>query len=638
MASRINSVLNKVHPILWQGCCIAISIVVFSLILINRSPNFLRPLSMSLRTGFGLVIPATAIAIYLVYRLPGRSGELISMTAVLSLFAMPLAGVWASGKSQSVLFNGLIPLADASNYYIDGLRILAGMDISHFSAMRPIFPGFLSLLLDVTGRNLMFSLAIITAIAGLSAFFATRELQGTHGAESASFLLIILFLYYRHHTGTTMSETLGVSVGALGMGLTWRGLGIKSSRLAIFGLFVITLALNIRPGTMFVLPLILLWIGWVFKRNKAWISLKVLIWGMGAIILGFIINSLLIRWLADPSGTAFSNFSWALYGLASGGKSFNYIFGAHPEVLNLQDPQQSRTIYRLAFDLMLHRPELFISGMLQRWSYFFSDSWHSAYSFVSGEDRLINTIARWCMYILCALGFLRWVKNPRDNLTGLAALAAIGVLVSVPFVPPTDAYRVRLYAATIVVFGLLPSLGIVLIFEQLKFRVFSHPDADVQKNSITAAFSAILVIIILVAPILSRLSNQRPPSAGFSCPNGMQKTLIRFDPGASFNVVRDNKVFLDWMPNFHAGLIIRNSHDLADTYIIQYLEDLNPPISLIYSLDYLSNRGTLIIAPTDNLPKPGTFIGLCGVRVDDNDLASYNIFYASHIVDLNEHP
>ncbi len=71
MASRINSVLNKVHPILWQGCCIAISIVVFSLILINRSPNFLRPLSMSLRTGFGLVIPATAITIYLVYRLPG---------------------------------------------------------------------------------------------------------------------------------------------------------------------------------------------------------------------------------------------------------------------------------------------------------------------------------------------------------------------------------------------------------------------------------------------------------------------------------------------------------------------------------------------------------------------------------------
>ncbi|MBM3126482.1 MAG: hypothetical protein FJZ87_15670, partial [Chloroflexi bacterium] len=181
MKSKFPAFIEKIHPLLWQGICFALSILVFSLILVNRNPNFLRPLSMAMRTGFGLVIPSTALALYFLLRIPGRIGELIAVTGVLSLFALPLAGVWASGKSQSVLFNGLIPLADAANYYIDGLRILNGWEISHFSAMRPIFPGFLSLLLAVTDRNFMASLGILSAIAGFSVYFTGREVQRTHG-------------------------------------------------------------------------------------------------------------------------------------------------------------------------------------------------------------------------------------------------------------------------------------------------------------------------------------------------------------------------------------------------------------------------------------------------------------------------
>lgn len=239
---------------------------------------------------------------------------------------------------------------------------------------------------------------------------------------------------------------------------------------------------------------------------------------------------------------------------------------------------------------------------------------------------------------MCSLGFLRWIKHPRDSLMGFASLAAIGILASVPFVPPTDAYRVRLYAATIGFFGLLPSLGMGFIIEGLKFRLASHPDPEIQKNGITFIFSSILIVVILAAPFLAGLSNQRPPAGEFSCPEDTQKILVRFDPGTSFNILRDNKVFLDWMPDFHGGLLLRNSHDLADTYIIQYLNDLNPPVSLFYSLDYLTNRGTLVTIQTDDLPDPGTWMGLCGIRMQDEKLSSYNIFSARNIVDLYGNP
>src|SRR3972149_6753213 len=92
---------NKVHPILWQFIGFTASVIAFSLVLINPLPGFVRPLSLSLRVDFWPVIPMTAIAIYLLFRIPGRVGELITVTAIMILFAMPLAGMWAYGHTQT---------------------------------------------------------------------------------------------------------------------------------------------------------------------------------------------------------------------------------------------------------------------------------------------------------------------------------------------------------------------------------------------------------------------------------------------------------------------------------------------------------------------------------------------------------
>ena len=178
-------------------------------------------------------------------------------------------------------------MTDASFYYQDSLRIIMGQDISHFSAMRPFFPGFLSFLMNLTDRNFMFSLAIITAIAAIGIYFTVREVQRTHGTEVAVFLLLILFLYFRHHSGTSMSETLGMPLGALGMALVWRSLEKRSQVLAVFGLFVCAFALNVRPGTMFILPLILLWAAWILRKPNEFIAIKFLFVGAAVIALSF---------------------------------------------------------------------------------------------------------------------------------------------------------------------------------------------------------------------------------------------------------------------------------------------------------------------------------------------------------------
>jgi hypothetical protein len=168
---------HKIKSLLWQLFFLAISTILFSLILENRAPNLLRPMSMALRTGFGLVIPLTALILYLAFRIPNRIGDFVSMAATLSLFAMQLAGLWASGQTQSVAISGLVPLTDAAAYHTDSLRIITGQNISYFSAMRPFFPGFLSFLMSITDQNFMASLAMITLIAAIAIYFGVREIQ-----------------------------------------------------------------------------------------------------------------------------------------------------------------------------------------------------------------------------------------------------------------------------------------------------------------------------------------------------------------------------------------------------------------------------------------------------------------------------
>ncbi|MBK7691789.1 MAG: hypothetical protein IPJ31_11960 [Bacteroidetes bacterium] len=222
----------------------------------------------------------------------------------------------------------------------------------------------------------------------------------------------------------------------------------------------IALALNIRPGAMFVLPALLLWGGWIF-RGQGKFSYKFFLWGSAIILFVFYANNKMIDFVAGPSGVAFENFSWAFYGLAAGGRSWRYVFEAQP---NAKD---SAEIYRLAFELIRNNPSLIISGALFYWKMFFSSTWYNAYAFVAGENYLVNEIARWGMYILSALGIFKWFRNFRDATASLAVLGALGVLASVPFVPPTDAYRVRLYAATIPFFILLPGMGLSFLQEKM---------------------------------------------------------------------------------------------------------------------------------------------------------------------------
>jgi hypothetical protein len=614
-----------VQEVFWS----AFAISIFVLILLNRSPNLLRPLSLSARTGFNLTVLLLFLLVYISFRLQGWVGKALSLTSTLALFALALAGLWATGQTQSVVLNGIVPLYDAADYYTDALRLLGGQDLSDFSARRPLFTIFFSALLSLTGQNLMATLGLLTLITAAACYIAAREIQSTHGSEAAVFVLIILFLFYRHHSGAVMSENLGVPLGALGFALMWRGTAQRMRNQFWFGLFVTTLALNARAGAFFSLPLFILWSGWLFREKDRRFSLRVLIISSAVVFAAFAVNVILVRVLASSSGVPFANFSHTLYGLASGGKSWHYVLERYPELLSLPADEQSRIIYQRAFALIREYPGLLVQGAFYNWSMLFSDSWYSAYSFVGGENRILRNSAQWAIIILCVLGLFRWFRKLDDPLTSLVGVSVLGILISVPFLPPTDAYRMRPYAVSMIVFGLLPALGLLFAMERLKLTpTHSKFEQGYAKPGALVVFTSLLVCITLLGPLIGKGLGDPPRFEPASCAPGLDRISVRFDRGTHFNLLREKQPGLDWMPDFHIGRFRLNAHSLPDVNMIAWAEDRDPLSSMFYTLDYRSSQKALVVAPTELLPPPNSLWQVCGEWEEDPLLKTHNIFYA----------
>ncbi len=190
-----------------------------------------------------------------------------------------------------------------------------------FSSRRPLFAGMLAALLGLTGRNLQLTLAVLVAITAIACYLLAREVQSTHGTLAATLVMVVLFVYYRRFTGTTLTENLGFLQAALGLAWLWRGGRQKKSSYVLGGIFLLTLALNARAGTFFILPALVVWAAWVFHEKKI-VSFSVLAMASGAVVAGFLVNTIIFHALASPAGNSFANFSYTLYDLASGGKGW----------------------------------------------------------------------------------------------------------------------------------------------------------------------------------------------------------------------------------------------------------------------------------------------------------------------------
>ncbi|MCZ2121900.1 MAG: hypothetical protein LC108_06530 [Anaerolineales bacterium] len=629
MTNKILASLNKIPNLLWLLINIAFAASSLTYIFTHATAGRLGALGLALRSDLWPVVPMSALLIYLAFRLPGRLGELLAFTLTLILFALPLVGLWAYGGTQTSVISGLIQVNDARGYYTNALLLTQGESFSFFSSRRPLFPSLLTFLLVITHYNLMATLAILSVITAIACYFLTREFQRSNGTETAVFLLMLVFLYYRLHSGITMSENFGIALGSLGFLILWRGTANKNLGLLCFGIYTTTLALNARAGAFLILPLLIFFTGWLFRETKKtfWKGLAV---SSIAVALGFTSSLLLGRLIGRPGAIPFANFSFSLYSLAAGGKSWAYIAEAHPEVLTLKDPELTQKVFQWTFELMREKPFQSIEGAVFFWKAIFTDTLYNVFAFVAKENWVIHPAVKWTLYCLSLIGAFACFKTRKTPVSLLALLCILGIFLSIPLAPPTDSFRMRPYAASIAMLGLLPALGFGYLIQKLKLSSFPAQAFSLQAP---IYFNLTLILLMLIPSVVIKYIASPPILTAQPCNSSTsQSAMIYFAQGSYINILRNTAEFTDGAPDFHIYIFQKNAHGLEDVNLINWLETVDASSAMLLSTDVVTHRALWLLFPIELLPKENGYIQLCGHFETDPNLVKYTIFYADEII------
>jgi len=519
------------HKEFWLNfLSLIIAITIYALILLVPFPY---EIGLFVRYNLVLLSLFSFPIFYLAFKTRGFWGNVLGLGLTLILFGLPLSGLWRSGASEPFIIAGLLPFSDAASYYNDALRVTEGFRFSAFSARRPLFPALLTVLLALTGGNLVVSLAILGALIGLACFLAAREMQRSIGIWPALLFFFVLFLFYRRFAGATMTENLGLPLGILSFVILWASAQKKKLLHTALGLLLLTLALNARAGTFFILPALAIWSGFAFRGSRRF-SVFAFLLNVGSITLGFLLNMMVFKLIADPGGMVFSNFSYTLYGVMAGGKGWMQILIDHPELAQLDDVARSARTYALVFETWKAHPFNILAGAFKNWFDYLMPRGAGAFGFIRGEDTLswVNYVVRVLLSLLAASGLVVSWKKRKQEPFAFMLWAAGGIFLSVPFVPPNDSNQMRVYAATIVFLVAFCAIGL-RSFQNL-FAKKNHELIQVMPgiNNPVLAFGIGLCLITIIGAVIIKKVSIPQTLIPIECPAGQRLIITRVTPGS----------------------------------------------------------------------------------------------------------
>lgn len=578
------------------------------------------PAAIGLFVRYNLVL-LTLIALpllFFMFRIKGIWGTFAALTVTLLLFGLPLSGLWRSGASEPFIIGGLLPFSDAASYYSDVLRVVEGFRFSAFSARRPLFPALLTVLLAVTGQNLVVSIAILGAMIAIICTLAAREIQRWLGTLPAAVFLFILFLFYRRIAGTTMTENLGLPLGVAAFTILWGAARRKNLWQTVIGLLLLTLALNARAGTFFILPALILWCGFSF-RGKRLFSISAFSLSVLAVALGFALNMLVFKLVADPGGMVFSNFSYTLYGVVAGGKGWMQILIDHPDLAQLDDVLRSTQTYALVFEAWKAHPFNIVIGAFKNWFDYLMPRGAGAFGFIRGNEALswANYAFRIILSLLAGWGLSGAWKQRKQEPFSLLLWAAAGIFLSVPFVPPNDSNQMRVYAATVTFLIAFSMIGLKSFLELVFKQHLDNLQVEESRPEPALMFGVALAMVTIVGVLLVKtiVKPQELPLA--ECPLGETQMMVRFTPGSLVQIDGEStsqqiKVPLNGFielnegyPEMHAKLV----------------QSVGEGVILARPLDLLSMQYPLLVMSNQDSPDPLGLVSICAIQSENEELA-----------------
>jgi hypothetical protein len=457
----------------------------------------------------------------------GWKGWLFGLGITLILFALPLSFKWTSGISNNQIIAGLLPYKDSNYYYNGALNILSGNMISSNnlpSSWRPLFPAQFSTLLFLTGRNLKWSIALLTYFAGVACYLAGRQMRTISGNWAAGLFMVFLFFYSSPYIGFLGTELSGILVSCLAFSLLSYAAQKFEIKALLLGMIILMLAISTRAGAFVIFPMLVLWSGWFFKKERRF-SFKVAGLSFLVALLSFLLfNTLFQKSIVEPGEAPLSNFAYVLYGQALGGTGWQR---------GVQDfGYNSQLVFSTALELIQKHPLSFLIATLKSYrDVLLPGSGILIPLRISGQFRID--------YVLWGLGYLlllwagfKLMKNWRLPVQSFFLAAFLGVILSVTFLPPVDGGS-RFYTSAAPFIVALPAYGLGDLLSRWRKKT---ADNDPNVIMVVKSTSILFLLITLITPFLLMLFISEPVIAVPVCPADQVAFTVRMDPGSFVDI------------------------------------------------------------------------------------------------------
>jgi hypothetical protein len=246
-----------------------------------------------------------------------RFGIVIIAFAFLLCISSMWAGIVRLGDLNFGNIGGLLPFSDAANYLSAAHDQAKDGVWGVVAARRPIAAAFRSVLLFFGNFSLQFMLILQICLVAYATWFAGQAVARWRGVWAAIAFVALTYIYSREFVPTTYTEALGLFWAMLSIPFFIAAIASGSVRPALVALAMTAFALMTRPGSMFTLPFMLVWLVWQFGHG-ARAKLGIFVVAICILIGIFGLNSLLQYAYGTPQASSSGNFAFVLCGFTMG--------------------------------------------------------------------------------------------------------------------------------------------------------------------------------------------------------------------------------------------------------------------------------------------------------------------------------
>ena len=554
-----------------------------------------------------IVFLAVLVLFYLSFRLQGNQSILAGFGLTMLLFSLTLSYLWTSGFSDNFLISGLLPYKDAKNYYLGANLLLNGLPIrvAGQAMGRPLFPGFLSSLLLLTGLNLKVTLAVLAQLAGVGLYLSARQVRQAMGALAGALYIIFMYFYFQIVSGYAMSESLGYIGGCFGFALIWYAAQNRKWFDLLLGLGILMVAISARAGAFFIFPMLALWVGWVFRGAKRFSLLSAVVILVIFVAGFFILNSVYPRLLGVPEGSSFGNFAYTLYGQVRGG------LGWHSAIDELGTRNPSM-VYQAAWDVFRANPSDLFKGIAKAYSDFFFP--RNGSIFPSGQY-VLDLIFWYTSLAILLRGLYLLIFKLRSNISFLLLAGFIGIFLSIPFLPPVDG-GIRFYASTMPFFFMPIAVGVMRIADH------EQQPAPVKSELFFLRFGSVtlLALTVLLPPVTLR-TGTRPTLNQPVCSQEQRPFAIRVNSGSYIDLVLDEHASCGLAPEICYDDFLKHNTEFHIDDFYQHLDSLassaQTSMRITSTINLLDGYFQYFVATDGRVldSSPGVLLSGCATRI-----------------------